>query len=111
MNLKNIYKKYIGSIEYIVTLVNVSGEVQKDTFDTTKELDEFIVLINSNKYWSVQKIEKIRKYSFQYNKNIIHSPLFFSMNDVTELYNINDQDYSFLKIDESLTNVTRKMKQ
>jgi hypothetical protein len=106
--IKEIISKYIGRIEYVVTTLNVSGSVNIDRFNTIKDVDDFVISINNEPYWFVQKIEKIRKYNFKYNKNIIHTPLHFSMENVTETHNCNDYNYSFLKIDESLTNVTRK---
>ncbi len=111
MNLKNTYKKYkakyIGNIQYVVTIINVSLSVQKHQFNTTKQVDEFVDEINNDTYWMVQKIEKIRMFDFQYDKNIKHTPLHFQHDAVTEMYNLEDWDYAFLKKDKSLTNISR----
>jgi len=111
MNLKNTYKKYkakyIGNIQYVVTIINVSLSVQKHQFNTTKQVDEFVDEINNDTYWMVQKIEKTRMFDFQYDKNIKHTPLHFQHDAVTEMYNLEDWDYSFLKKDKSLTNISR----
>ena len=108
----NIYKKikskYIGNIQYVVTTINVSLCIKKYKFNSIKEVDEFVEEINNETYWMVHKIEKIRNFDYQYNKNIKHSPLHFCNDTITEIYNINNQDYSFLKIDNSLTNVSRQ---
>lgn len=103
--IKNIFNKYIGNIEYIVTIVNVSLLVEKRVFSNIKEVDEFVKLVNLEAYWDVQKIEKIRRFSFAYNKEIVHSPLHFCVEDVTEMRNCDNYDYSFLKKHESLLNV------
>lgn len=110
--LQEFYKKYkdkyIGNIQYIVTIINVSSQVQKHNFVSLGKLSEFVDEINNETYWMVQKIEKIRIFDFKYAKNITHSPLWFQHDAVTEVYNLNDTDYQFLKIDDSLIHVIRK---
>jgi hypothetical protein len=105
--IQNILYKYIGKKEYVVTAVSVDGEVKHGTFFTIKEVDDFVNKINVEKYYDVQKIEKIRKCHFKYNKEIIHSPLWFSLENVTEDEFCVNHEYSFLKKHESLQNVKR----
>jgi len=111
MNLKKLYNKYkskyIGNIQYVVTIINVSLSVEKHQFNTIKQVDEFVDEINNENYWMVQKIEKIRMFDFQYEKNIKHTPLHFQHDAVTEMYNLENWDYSFLKKDKSLNNIIR----
>lgn len=106
---KQIISKYIGNIQYVVTIINVSLSVQKHKFNTIKEVDEFVDEINNEIYWMVQKIEKIRMFGFKYNKEIKHTPLHFQDDDVTEMYNLENWDYSFLKKDKSLNNIIRSL--
>jgi hypothetical protein len=135
--IKNLINKYIGKIEYVVTILNVDGEGKQFSFHTLKEVDDFVISINKERYWDVQKIEKFRRYSFVYDKQVIHSPLWFRNEDVTEthiirkeydkqIFNrafslcdgdkdmtekihniIKDHEFSFLKKHGSLSNVTR----
>lgn len=105
--LKQLISKYIGNIQYIVTIINVNLSVQKHQFNTTKQVDEFVDEINNDTYWMVQKIEKIRMFDFKYDKKIKHTPLHFQHDVVTEMYNLEDWDYSFLKKDKSLNNIIR----
>ena len=104
---KNIISKYFGKIEYVVTIVNVSGNVRYSTFHKMNDVNEFIVAINNEKYWNIQKIEKYRKYNFLYENEIVHSPLFFVLKNVTENERIMDINYSFLKKDKSLKIINR----
>jgi hypothetical protein len=104
--IKNIISKYIGCVEYQVTIVNVSGSLQKLKFRNINDLKSSINLINSERYWMVKKIEKVRKLKFEYHNKIIHTPLHFQ-SEITEKSKCDNYGYSFLKIDESLTNVTR----
>ena len=106
---KQIISKYIGNIQYVVTIINVSLSVQKHKFNTIKEVDEFVDEINNEIYWMVQKIEKIRMFDFKYDKKVKHTPLHFQHDAVTEMYNLEDWDYSFLKKDESLKNIIRSL--
>jgi len=105
--VKKFASKYIGSLEYVVTIVNVNGEVVRNFCKNIKEVDAFVIEINGETYYDVQKIEKFRRYSFKYNKKVLHTPLWFEYDNVTEMYNCDNMEYSFLKIDESLTNVIR----
>ena len=89
--------------EYIVTIINVDLEVNKYSFNNLVDLDAFVIEINKENYWQIQKIEKIRRYKFEYDKEIIHKPLFACFDNVTEM----DLDHSFLIKDESLTNIKR----
>ena len=105
--LNNFLKRYFGVIEYVLTLVNVDGEAKIITYGTIKKLDEIVFEINSEKYWFVQKIEKIRRYNFTYSKEVIHAPLWFTAKDVTEKENIDNYEYSYLIKDNSLKNIKR----
>lgn len=104
---KKILFKYIGTPEYIVTAVNVSGQVEKYICNTKKEVDAAVIEINNDIYWDVQKIEKFRRYDFSYKNEIIHSPLHFCLDDVTEEEYVIDHNYSFLKKHDSLENIKR----
>jgi hypothetical protein len=106
-HIKQLISKYIGDIQYIVTIINVSLSVQKHQFNTTKQVDEFVDEINDDTYWMIHKIDKIRMFDFKYNKKIKHTPLHFQHGDVTEIVNLEDWDYSFLKKDKSLNNIIR----
>lgn len=105
--ITKIISKYIGNLEYVVTIVSTDGSVGKRIFKNTKEVDNFVIEINKETYYDVQKIEKFRRYDLKYNKNVLHTPLWFKADDVTEMYNYDNYDYSYIIIDESLTNVTR----
>jgi len=109
--MKNLFNKlvlkYIGKTQYIVTAVNVSGSVNNFKCYSIKEVDDLVKDINFDRYFSVQKIEKLRKFKFNYNKEIIQSPLHFSLENVTEVDFVGDYKYSFLKKDESLKNIKR----
>jgi len=107
--LKQLISKYFGNTQYVVTIINVSLSVQKHKFNTIKHVDEFVDEINNETYWMVQKIEKIRMFDFKYNKEIKHTPLYFQHDAVTEMYNLEDWDYSFLKKDESLKSIIRSL--
>lgn len=105
--IKNLYKRIFGEIRYVVTILCVGGEVQKLTTTSLKDVDKLCEEINSETYQQIQKIEKIRVYDFQYKKEIIHSPLFFSIDGVTEQHQILGTKLSFVCIDKSLVNVKR----
>lgn len=110
--LKALYNKYFGKTEYIITTVEKGGEVKSFCLYNMKEVNDCISSFNSEKYWDVQKIEKIKRYNFIYNKEVKHSPLFFCIDDpstycITEMSNIDNQDYSFLIKHKSLKNVNR----
>lgn len=109
-HIKQLISNYIGDIQYVVTIINVSLSVQKHKFNTAKQVDEFVDEINNDTYWMVQKIEKIRMFDFKYEKKIKHTPLHFQHDTVTEIYNLEDWDYSFLKKDESLNNIIRTLR-
>lgn len=96
-----------SKIEYVVTIVNVSGEVQNHTFYKLKSVDAFVSEVNMDTYWDVQKIEKFKKYNFKYDKEIVHSPLWFKLENVTETHSCNKCDYSFLKKHDSLIHIKR----
>jgi hypothetical protein len=103
---KKLLLKYIGKIEYIVTITNTGGEIEKYCFYKTKDLDVFVNEINAEIYWMVEKIEKIKRFDFKYNKEIIHTPLWFQ-NTFTEKYKLDDCEYSFFMGDDSLQNIKR----
>jgi len=104
---KTLLSKNKRKTEYNITTVNVNGNIKSFRFYSIKDVDNFIIEINNEKYWNVQKIEKLRKYKFKYNKEIAHSPLFFDLENVTENDIVNNQDYSFLKKHKSLENINR----
>ena len=106
--ITKLINKYIGKIEYIVTLLGVDGDIKKHTFKSIKDVDIFVYEVNNETYWDVQKIEKIRRLDFIYNKDVIHTPLWFNMENVTELHNCNNHDFSFIKKDISLKNIKRQ---
>ena len=106
-SIKKLIQKYIGKIQYIVTIINVDLSIQKHQFSTIQQVDEFVNEVNNTPYWMVQKIEKIRTYNFIYNKQILHSPLWVQADGVTEMHNIETYDFSFLKQDKSLINIIR----
>jgi hypothetical protein len=101
--------KYIGNLKYVVTSINVSLSVNISSFNSLVELNEFVNEINNEKYWMIQKIEKIRTFDFKYNENIKHTPLHFYKENVTEIYDIEDYEYRFLKKDNSLCNIKRTL--
>lgn len=108
MDIEKILNKLFGKVEYVVTIVDSSGSVKRSNgLSTIKEVDELIADVNSDRYMNVQKIEKIRRYDFKHDKEILHSPLFFVAENVTEAEYVDDHEYSFLKKHESLTNIKR----
>lgn len=100
---KQFKNKYFGTIEYLCTIVNVDGSVKKIIFSDEQSLNEQIKLINLERYYFVQKVEKFRRLSYKTNLEIFHTPLFFCLDNVTE----KNDNFSYLLIDESLTNVVR----
>lgn len=96
-----------GSIEFLVRIVNVSGQIENHTFDNLHDVNTFVIEINNEIYWMVQMIEMYKKFNFVYNEEIIHSPLHFSLENVTESDLIDNNNLSFLIIDKSLKNVKR----
>jgi len=107
--IKNILGKCIGKVEFIVTITNVSGCVEKYTLDSMKNVESYVCGINSEAYWMVSEIEKIRRLNFNFNKEVIHTPLHFSLDTVTERDKCSGYEYNFLKINESLKNIKRKV--
>ena len=105
--LKNIYLKYFGELKYIITLLGVDGSVEKYSVGTKKELGEIIFKVNDERYWIVQKVEKIRCFEFSTDLKIYHTPLFFYNPEISEYHEIKNHKYSFNKIDKSLLNVER----
>ena len=105
--IQNIFHKYFGKIEYVITIVNVSGSVKHYIFYNLKDVNGFVNEINAETYWDVQKIEKFRKFEYTYKNRIIHSPLHFCLDDVTEKEYVTNHDYSFLKKHKSLENINR----
>ena len=92
-----------SSIEYIVTVTSVSGEVKMCTYKTIEYVYTFTDEINSDKYWFISKIEKILRLSFEYDKEVVQKPLHFR----DERYTEEELGYSFLKKDPSLININR----
>jgi len=107
MKIFELITKYFGKIEYIVTVINVSGSVEHHPFFHMDDVDSFVDNVNAEMYWDVQKIEKLRRYDIKYKKLVVHSPLFFSLEDVTETENLWGNDFSFIKKDKSLNNINR----
>lgn len=105
--LTNIIQKYLGKIEYLVTIINNGGEIQQHIFYNIKKVNEFVDEINLENYWNVKSIAKIRRCHFKYNHQIIHSPLWFQLEKVTETEYVENHDYSFILKDTSLTNIKR----
>lgn len=105
--LLNLIKNLIGNVEYIVTSVNKNGDVQQNKIHKYCDVIEFVSNINNEKYWNVQKIEKIRRLDFNYNNEIVHKPLWFQIDNVTESDLIDGQNYSFLKKHKTLKNIKR----
>lgn len=105
--ISKIYKRIFGEIRYVVTILCVGGEVQKLTTTSLVDVDKLVCDVNTETYQQIQKIEKIRVYDFLYKKEIIHSPLFFSIDGVTEQHQILGTKLSFVCIDKSLGNVKR----
>jgi hypothetical protein len=105
--IKRMHNKYIGRIEYVVSIINNSGEVRMFTHKNIQEVDVFVSEINTEAYWHVDKIERIRRYYYQYKKEIIHTPLWFHDPRVTETYIIGKNEYSFLLKHKSLNNIKR----
>ena len=100
--------KKSGKVEYVVTALNVNGQVQKPIVNTIKELDTLVAELNTDPYWSVQKIEKFKRYTdFVYDNEILQSALHFKFEGVTEMDSINSQEYSFMLKDKALTNIKR----
>lgn len=67
-------------------------------------------MINEDAYWMIQKIEKVRKFNFVYNDNVIHKPLHFFDDRLckrVENPKINKK-LSYLKSDKTLNNITYK---
>ncbi len=107
LEINNIIKKFFGNIEYVITIVNVSGDVKKLIFYKLKDVDGFVSKINVDEYWDVQKIEKFRRFKYTYKNKVIHSPLHFCLDDITEKEFVNNHDYIFIKKDKSLENINR----
>ncbi len=63
--------------------------------------------VNKDPYSNIQKIEKIKKYPFVCKKPIIHKPLWFNLDGLTENDKVDDWNYTFLQIDDSLSDVSR----
>jgi len=105
--------KKSGKVEYHVTTLNVSGQVQQLVEHTVKELDGLVANINADPYWSVQKIEKFKRYTdFVYEKEIVQSPLHFQLEGVTEMVDVQTENigihaFSYVLKDKSLTNIKR----
>jgi len=113
--MRKFLEKYFGSLSYVVTITNVSGQVQYHSFGSIKEVDKFVIEVNDEKYWFVSEIEKKRVFDFIYNKCVHQRKLHFQ-NDSTEMVTVETvgkdnksfvYDYSYLKIDKSLNNVKR----
>ena len=105
--LQNIFYKYFGKLEYLITIVNVSGSVKHFIFYKLKDVNGFVSEINAETYLDIQKIEKFRRFEYTYKNKVIHSPLQFCLDDVTEIEYVTNHDYSFLKKHKSLKNINR----
>lgn len=101
-------KKY-ENIVYICTVINSDGRGYHAEFDCEKELNDFINKINLDQYLMIQKIQKIKRFDYQYKNTIIHKPLCFNIDDICEKHKMEDgEEFTFLKKDESLINVEYK---
>lgn len=99
--IKKIINKYLGSVQYLVNVRSCDGtEGKRYVYDTELEVDECIKLFNTEKYWSVINIEKIRKFDFVYNKEVKHYPLWFDDSTTERI-----DELSFYKPVTSLSNV------
>jgi len=106
--IKTLIKLYLGELEYNVTLASADGRTGTYIVKSESELDDYVNKINLEPYWMISKIDKVRRLPFSYQKPVSHTPLHFSDERFTEKYNVRDWEYSFLKIDSSLSNVIRK---
>ncbi len=104
---KQIIEKFIGSEKYIVTIIRADTMLFFDRqyrFDTLEDVDEFVTKINNMDDWVVKKIEKVRFFDFKYTKEVRQTSIrLMDKNIITEEVD----GRTFLKIDESLSNVTR----
>jgi len=105
--INHLVLKYVGRIEYVVTSVHVSGSVDVGNYSTLKDVNAFVNDINTDRYWDVQKIEKFRRYDFKYHKEVLHSPMHFRIENVTEMETLNTYAFCFLLKHKSLTNTRR----
>lgn len=105
--MKKIYYKFFGKLKYVISIISVDLRVEKFEYYSIKLMNEFIEIVNNEKYWMVHKIEKIRCFNFKTNKQIIHKPLFGTHEDITEIVDIDNTNYSFLKKHDSLNNIIR----
>jgi len=103
--LSKIWNLIFGKTEYILTVLSVNGEVVKYTFSSLADVDICVSECNESIYGQVQKIEKIRRLEFTYDKMVLQQPLWFSGVDVTTTDYIGKQKYSFILPDKSLNNI------
>lgn len=106
---KKLYKKIFGELKYRVQLLTMYGEVTIHEFDNIKGVNKFIEGMNEPEFYqyNIVKIDKLRFFTFTYNKKIIHRKLGFCAKSATEIVNIDDHDYSYPKIETNLINVVR----
>ena len=107
---KNLYKKYFGETKYKVHVLTMYGDFKIYYHNNIKTVNELIEEINQPDFYqyNVVKIEKIRFFNFNYNKEIIHRKLGFRAEPDTEMVNVDGYEYSYPKIETNLTNVVRK---
>lgn len=98
-----------GKVEYQITILNVGGIVNQYIVYNKKDLDSLVNEVNLDKYYSIQKIEKFKRYEYQYDKEIIQSPLHFDLTDITEIGCVDgvDRSFSFMLKHKSLLNIKR----
>jgi len=108
--MKRLINYIFGEKRYVVNVADMYSGVKIIEFKKIKELNDFADELNKkeNYQYMIQKIEKKRVIPFTYKKQINHRKLGFFVDDVTEMVNVGNHDYSYLKIDDSLVNVIRE---
>ncbi len=103
--LKKLINKIFGQVEYHVQSVNSPGQVNRSIVYSKKELNKLIDDVNKDTYFNVQSIKKYRKFNYKYNGMVRHTPLWFSLDNVTTVKEMVGIEYRVLIPDESLTNI------
>jgi hypothetical protein len=106
--IKTFISSIIGKLEYQIRIVSSDGTIKVLTANNIAEVDKLVIEVNNERYWQVERIDKIRRFKFTYHKQIQHRPLMFSHADVTEPYTVNGIQFSFLQKSKSLSNIIRK---
>ncbi len=108
--IEKIKNRVFGKIEYHVEVVNVSMYGKIVILYSRKDLNEYIKSINESEYDMVRSVKKYRKFDFVFNGLILHSPVHFDSEGITESKKIKDSynGHRYLKKDESTPNVKPK---